>query len=76
MQLPPTLSSFGDETGEEDGLGRTLFVRLASIGYDPVLLRTQYRVIIINHIKLQFELYSVILPLAIFRMNYFMITNC
>ncbi len=44
MQLPPTLSGFTDEKKLDEGLGKTLFIRLASIGYEPVMLRTQYRV--------------------------------
>jgi superfamily I DNA and/or RNA helicase len=42
MQLPPTLNSFNDEK-TEDGLAKTLFVRLVSNGYEPIMLRTQYR---------------------------------
>jgi superfamily I DNA and/or RNA helicase len=43
MQLPPTLNTFNDERAEE-GLAKTLFVRLVSLGYEPIMLRTQYRV--------------------------------
>ena len=42
MQLPPTLSNFSEN--EEEGLGKTLFVRLANLGISPIMLRTQYRV--------------------------------
>jgi superfamily I DNA and/or RNA helicase len=42
LQLPPTLQSFVEES--EDGILKTLFVRLAAIGFEPILLRTQYRV--------------------------------
>lgn len=44
MQLSPTLSSFAEETLAEEGLAKTLFVRLTSIGFQPIMLKTQYRV--------------------------------
>eukprot|EP00698_Gefionella_okellyi_P025136 TRINITY_DN908_c0_g1_i13.p1 TRINITY_DN908_c0_g1~~TRINITY_DN908_c0_g1_i13.p1 ORF type:complete len:1112 (-),score=206.45 TRINITY_DN908_c0_g1_i13:2216-5551(-) len=40
-QLPPQLCT--TSTGEQDGLGKTMFVRLAAVGVAPRLLRTQYR---------------------------------
>ena len=40
QQLPPTLSS---QSGESQGLEKTMFLRLANAGADPVMLRTQYR---------------------------------
>lgn len=44
MQLSPTLSSFAEENIAEEGLAKTLFVRLTSIGFQPIMLKTQYRV--------------------------------
>jgi superfamily I DNA and/or RNA helicase len=41
LQLPPVLESFADR---EDGLAKTLFIRLSTIGFPPIMLRTQYRV--------------------------------
>ncbi|KAH0615930.1 hypothetical protein JD844_026579 [Phrynosoma platyrhinos] len=40
-QLPPTIQ--GSESAHGNGLEQTLFDRLCFMGYDPVLLRTQYR---------------------------------
>ena len=42
-QLAPTLSTGFRESGNEFGLERTLFERLAHGGYDPILLGIQYR---------------------------------
>jgi superfamily I DNA and/or RNA helicase len=36
------LESFANK---EDGLAKTLFIRLSTIGFPPIMLRTQYRVI-------------------------------
>lgn len=41
MQLPPPLSSFS--INETDGLGKTLFSRIAHQGTEPIMLKTQYR---------------------------------
>ncbi|PRP77512.1 hypothetical protein PROFUN_14265 [Planoprotostelium fungivorum] len=43
LQLPPTLSIFTDDATMREGIGRTLFVRLASLDHPPILLRRQYR---------------------------------
>ncbi|ELR18662.1 uncharacterized protein ACA1_393280 [Acanthamoeba castellanii str. Neff] len=40
LQLPPVLESFANK---EDGLAKTLFIRLSTIGFPPIMLRTQYR---------------------------------
>eukprot|EP00818_Percolomonas_sp_WS_P008249 CAMPEP_0117456414 /NCGR_PEP_ID=MMETSP0759-20121206/11864_1 /TAXON_ID=63605 /ORGANISM="Percolomonas cosmopolitus, Strain WS" /LENGTH=1522 /DNA_ID=CAMNT_0005249751 /DNA_START=200 /DNA_END=4768 /DNA_ORIENTATION=- len=40
LQLPPTLVG---ASSSEDSLGKTLFVRLANVGFKPLMLRTQYR---------------------------------
>jgi len=41
LQLPPVLESFA---ARKDGLAKTLFIRLSTIGFPPLMLRTQYRV--------------------------------
>ena len=42
-QLPPVVCSPEKVQGGGEGLMRPLFVRLASLGYPPYLLKTQYR---------------------------------
>jgi len=42
-QLPPVVCSPERVQGGGEGLMRPLFVRLASLGYSPYLLKTQYR---------------------------------
>jgi len=46
MQLPPQLRTGSAEdsgTKGECGLEKTIFLRLAALGYTPIMLRTQYR---------------------------------
>ncbi|XP_072351978.1 5'-3' DNA helicase ZGRF1-like isoform X2 [Scyliorhinus torazame] len=40
-QLPPTIQ--GSESADGAGLEQTLFDRMCLMGYDPIMLRTQYR---------------------------------
>ncbi|XP_060684099.1 protein ZGRF1-like [Hemiscyllium ocellatum] len=40
-QLPPTIQ--GSESAHEAGLEQTLFDRMCLMGYNPIMLRTQYR---------------------------------
>jgi hypothetical protein len=50
-QLPPTLNSVPSPTQDPNAIGtaddttlnKTLFVRLVSLGFEPIMLRTQYR---------------------------------
>nr|XP_060635057.1 protein ZGRF1 isoform X2 [Anolis sagrei ordinatus] len=40
-QLPPTIQ--GSESAHDQGMEQTLFDRMCLMGYEPILLRTQYR---------------------------------
>lgn len=46
LQLPPVLESWNSDYDE--GLAKTLFIRLSAIGYEPIMLRTQYRVVALS----------------------------
>ncbi len=59
QQLPPTLAADHKNQAQliESGIGKTMFVRLAS-KYPPIMLRTQYRVIRENRRFLSFSCFS------------------
>ncbi|KAI7903479.1 AAA domain-containing protein [Cokeromyces recurvatus] len=44
LQLPPTLASNAEEGKNGQGLDKTLFDRMIEMGYESIMLRTQYRV--------------------------------
>ncbi|KAI9484200.1 MAG: P-loop containing nucleoside triphosphate hydrolase protein [Benjaminiella poitrasii] len=43
LQLPPTLASNAEEGKAGQGLDKTLFDRLIEMGYESIMLKTQYR---------------------------------
>ena len=43
LQLPPTLATHADEGKLGQGLDKTLFDRMLQMGYESIMLRTQYR---------------------------------